>query len=306
MSGSNAKDQKTLIERYEEHLLSTCGVTGGTRDLFRWHVSKFLIARFGDPVCADLTALGPKDVINYISGLSPRYMPRTRKSAVTALRSFFRWLHLNNQCSYQLLNAVPTVSAPRLSDIPVYLSGAQFAALLNSIGRDTPVGLRTFTAALCMGRLGLRIGEVVRLSLDDINWRKAILCVDKGKGRRPNSLPLPCDVGTAIIDYLRRGRPRSISRYLFPGSRSKGTHLCRGALSYNLRQAFKAAGLAVPFHGTRTLRHTAASHMLQKGATMKEIADVLGHRSINTTAIYAKVDLVALGSVAMPWPGVHS
>jgi integrase/recombinase XerD len=306
MSAPNVNDQKPLIKRYEEYLLSTCGVTSGTCDLFKWHVSKFLTARFGDFNPVDLAALAPKDVIHYISDLSPRYMPRTRKSAVTALRSFFRWLRLNDQCSCQLLNAVPTVSAPRLSDIPVYLSGAQFVAFLNSIGRDTPVGLRTYAAALCMGRLGLRVGEVVRLTLDDIDWRKGVLCIDKGKGRRPNILPLPSDVGTAIIDYLRRARPGSINRHIFLGSPSTGTHLHRRSLSGNLRQAFKAAGLVVPFHGTRILRHTAASRMLQKGATMKEIADVLGHRSIDTTAIYAKVDLVTLSSVAMPWPGVHS
>jgi site-specific recombinase XerD len=306
MSAPNVNDQKPLIKRYEEYLLSTCGVTSGTCDLFKWHVSKFLTTRFGDFNPVNLAALAPKDVIRYISDLSPRYMPRTRKSAVTALRSFFRWLRLNDQCSYQLLNAVPTVSAPRLSDVPVYLSRAQFTAFLNSIDRDTPVGLRTYAAALCMGRLGLRVGEVVRLSLDDIDWRKGVLCIDKGKGRRPHILPLPSDVGTVIIDYLRRARPRSANRYIFPGSPSMGTHLHRGSLSGNFRQAFKAAGLAVPFHGTRILRHTAASRMLQNGATMKEIADVLGHRSINTTSIYAKVDLATLSRVAMPWPGVHS
>jgi len=306
MSAPNATDQRPLIERYEEHLLSNCGVTAGTRDLFKWHVSKFLTARFGDPARADLSALAPKDVINYISDLSPRYTPRTRKSAVTALRSFFRWLRMNDQCSCQLLNAVPTVSAPRLSDVPVYLSQVQFTRFLESIDHDTRVGLRTYTAALCMGRLGLRVGEVVRLTLDDIDWRKGVLRVDKGKGRRPNILPLPGDVGTAIIHYLRRARPRAISRHIFPGTPSMGTHLHRGSLSGDLRRAFKVAGLAVPFHGTRILRHTAASRMLQKGATMKEIADVLGHRSIDTTAIYAKVDLQTLSHVAMPWPGVQS
>ena len=306
MSAFNANDQKPLIEKYEEHLLSTCGVTGGTCDLFKWHVSKFLTARFGDPNHADLATLAPKDVVNYISDLSPRYMPRTRKSAVTALRSFVRWLRLNDQCSSQLLTAVPTVSAPRLSNVPVHLSHAQFAVFLGTIDRDTPAGLRTYAAAVCMGRLGLRVGEVVRLTLDDIDWREGVICVDKGKGRRPNILPLPSDVGTAIIDYLRHARPRSTNRYVFPGSPSMGTHLHRGSLSGNLRRAFKAAGLAVPFHGTRVLRHTAASHMLQKGATMKEIADVLGHRSIDTTAIYAKVDLPTLSLVAMPWPGVQS
>lgn len=301
----SSPERAHVIEEYENHLLTTCGVTKGTLDLFRWHVSKFLVARFGHPSRTDLQSLCPGDLIKYISDLTPRYSQNTRKSAVTALRSFLRWLRLTGRCSSQLINAVPTVSATRLSGLPMHLSQIQLRTFLNSIDRRRPNGLRRYAAALCMARLGLRVSEVVRLSLEDIDWRQGVLRIDKGKGRRTNTLPLPRDVGRAIIAYLRRGRPASSSRYVFLGKyASLGLPAHKSLFRTDIRRAFESSGLNVPSKGTRVLRHTAATHMLQKGATLKEIADVLGHRSIDTTAIYAKVDLPTLREVAMPWPEV--
>ena len=297
--------RKTIIERYEEHLLTTCGLAPGSINRYKWHVLKFLRARFGDPAKADLNALGGKDFIAHISALSGHYALRTRKDAVSSLRSFLRWLELNGQCGSDLINAVPTVSCPKSPGIPMHLSETQLSSFLNSFDRESPIGLRDHTAAICMVRLGLRVGEVVRLSLDDLDWRQGVLRINKGKGRRGNILPILREVGEAILSYLRHGRPPTNSRFIFVSHKNPRKPVHRDTIRDRIRKAIKSLGTDLPYKGTHVLRHTAATRMLQKGATLKEIADILGHRSIDTTAIYAKVDLPNLSDVAMPWPEVE-
>lgn len=205
----------SVIHKFEEHLKTNCGVTCGTIDLFKWHVVKFLTTRFGDPAKIDLKALEPGDFIKYIMELAPRYTPNTRKASVTALRSFLRWLQLSCQCTSQLVKAVPTVSSRRLSGVPIHLSEAQLATFLNSFDLGKPTGLRGYAAALCMARLGLRVGEVAQLTLDDIDWREGILRINKSKSRRINIFPLSREVGAAILEYLRHGRPPTAVRNIF-------------------------------------------------------------------------------------------
>jgi len=303
----NRERRTALLAGYRNHLLITCGVTTGTCELFTWHVTKFLDARYGSGCRIDVDALKPADVIRYVSSLAPRYSPNTRKSAVSALRSFLRWLQLTGHCGPQLVDSVPTVSSHRQSELPTHLSESELATLLRAFDRSTPRGLRGYAAALCMARLGLRVGEVARLSLDDIDWRAGILRVPRAKGRRPHTLPLPQDVGTSIVAYLRKGRPAMARRDIFgryypPYDQPAG----RDVLRRDIYEAFQRAGLGTSFKGTRILRHTAATHLIQRGVPLKDIADVLGHRSIDTTAIYAKVNLLALREVALPWPEVTS
>lgn len=298
----NVGSQRMLVGAYERHLMTTCGVTAETGALFTWHVSKFLSARYGRRR-PDLKALRPQDTVKYVMELSPRWMPNTRKSAVTALRSFLRWLQMNGICTPGLVDSVPTVSSMRSSGIPVHISAAQLAALLRSFDRGTPIGLRGYAATLCMARLGLRVGEVAQITLDDVNWQEGILRLPMPKGRRERILPLPREVGEALVDYLRKGRPLTSERHIFVSHRPQaGTSLGKSALRFNIRKAFELAGLDTPSKGTRVLRHTAATQLIRTGATLKEIADVLGHSSIDTTGIYAKVDVPTLREVATPWP----
>jgi len=304
MAIRDARSPAALLAAYRKHLLTTCGVTHGTCELFIWHVTKFLVARYGSGRI-HVGALKPPDVIRYVSSLAAHYSPNTRKSAISALRSFLRWLQLNGQCEARLANAVPTVSSRKQAELPAHLSEEELAALLRAFDRTTPHGLRGYAAALCMAHLGLRVGEVARLTLDDLDWRAGTLRVTRAKGRRPNTLPLPRDVGTAIVEYLRKGRPPSPGRHIFgryypPRDKPAG----RDALRTDIYRAFQRAGLSKPFKGTRVLRHTTATHLIQKGVTLKGIADILGHRSIDTTAIYAKVDLPTLREIALPWPEV--
>ncbi len=250
------RDQRAdLLATYRNHLLTTCGVTHGTRELFVWHVTKFLTARYGSGRI-DVGALKPADVIRYVTTLAPRYSSNTRKSAVSALRSFLRWLQLTGRCASQLVDAVPTVSSHRQSGLPTHLSETELATLLRTFDRGTARGLRGYAAALCR------------------------------------------DVGRAIVAYLRKGRPATARRHVFghhhpPYDQPAGREALRG----DIYRAFQHADLCTPSKGTRILRHTTATHLIQRGAPLKSIADVLGHRSIDTTAIYAKVNLPALREV---------
>jgi site-specific recombinase XerD len=173
--------------------------------------------------------------------------------------------------------------------------------LLTSCDRSTSTGLRDFAILLLLVRLGLRAGEVAALSLDDLNWRQGELTV-RGKGHRVDRLPLPGDVGQAIVDYLRRARPRTAQgRTVFVWVQAPHRALSSNAVTTVVANAGRRAGLGLI--GAHRLRHTAATAMLQAGGSLTEIGQVLRHRRVLTTAVYAKVDQQALRLVARPWPG---
>jgi site-specific recombinase XerD len=196
---------------------------------------------------------------------------------------------------------VPSVAGWRLSALPKRLEPEQVDALLDSCDRSTSIGRRDLAILTVLARLGLRAGEVAALSLEDIDWRAGELVVH-GKGNRSERLPLPHDVGDAIVGYLRDGRPATAQdRAVFVRVRAPHHRVSSGAVTYVVEAAALRAGLGL-VHAHR-LRHTAASEMLRCGATLEEVGQVLRHRHAATTAIYAKADRNALRQIARPWPG---
>jgi integrase/recombinase XerD len=166
------------------------------------------------------------------------------------------------------------------------------------------IGVRNRAILFCLARLGLRAQDVVLLCLDDVDWVEGRLTLQPGKSRRARTLPLPHDVGEALVAYLRGGRPPSPSRHVFLRSRPPFRALASAAVWAVVRQAFTRAGVVVPPGvASHIFRHTVASQMVNQGASFKEVADVLGHQSIQTTGIYAKLDLETLAAVALPWGG---
>ena len=221
------------------------------------------------------------------------------RDLVCALRSLLRYLHLAGLIEAPLVWAVPSVADLRDRTLPRGLEPAAVRRLLASCDRRTLVGRRDYAILLLLLRLGLRAGEVAAIALDDIDWRAGELLVRNGKGRRAERLPLPADVGAAIVSYLRR-RPRIEDRALFLRVVAPAGAIRGSAVSAIVRTACKRAGL--PSVGSHALRHTAASEMLNAGATLQEIGEVLRHREQRTTARYAKVDRKTLGRLARPWP----
>jgi integrase/recombinase XerD len=175
-------------------------------------------------------------------------------------------------------------------------------ALLDSCDLESAVGVRDFAILALLIRLGMRRGEVAALALDDIDWRSGELLV-RGKGSRRERLPLPVDVGNALADYLRRARPVSAeSRAAFVRVRAPHRALSGAGISQVVIAAGHRAGLGrVNAH---RLRHTTATELLRSGAPLVEIAQLLRHRSQQTTAIYAKVDRERLRALARPWPSL--
>jgi integrase len=303
---SQPKPVEVVLETFEAYLLGICGATPGTSRLYSGQVRSFLQTRYGEGLI-DLTQLVPSDVVFYVSEYATRVERTTAKTATNALRSFLRCLRLQGLCDVRLLAAVPTVRVWKLSDIPKLWSDDQLRLLLASFDRSTGLGRRDYAMALCLVRLGMRVGEVSRLRLDDIDWRSATVRIAGGKGRRCHVLPLPDELGRALVAYLKRGRPRSPHRRLFLRHTAPvGEPIGAGAVGRAMWRAHGRSHVGTRWKGAHALRHTAATGLLRAGASLKEIADILGHRSIDSTTIYAKVDLERLAGVALPWPEVHS
>ena len=292
-----------LLARFEAHLTRTCGVAPATVHVRLRVARDLLVARFGSgPV--EPAMLAPADVRRFVMARALVLAPASTNAIGTAIRSFLRFLDLHGCGPKGAALAVPRAANWRLTGLPPILTDNELTAFLAAFDRTTPLGRRDYAIALCLSGLGLRAGEVARLKLGDVHWRAATIAIAPGKARRGDLLPLPACIAEALADYLRHGRPETRERLIFvhhraPRGQGGGPSLIRIAV----RRAFARAGLDARFTGTHVLRHTAATRLLRGGASMKEVADVLRHRSLDTSAIYAKVDLPMLVNVALPWPG---
>jgi integrase/recombinase XerD len=292
-----------LVEAYRQHQRRTRGLREGTLDGYERLVRMFIRAALGeDPV--DPSGLSPSDVVGFVAAMQGRFSPCSMKAVRTALRSFFRFLRFEGLCDDQLERAVPRVAHWRLSTLPRYLSDAQLSRLLASLDASTPYGRRDRAIVLCLASLGLRPGELANLCLEDIDWRGGSIRLRERKTRQGAVVPLPRDAGRAIVAYLREERPVTDERRVFVQHRGagRGRRLSGNTVSAVVVRALDRAGVQSPLGGGYVLRHTVASRLVRRGANLKEVADFLGHRSLDTTAIYAKLDLVALREVALPWP----
>ena len=291
-----------LIAAFKRHLTETCGVAPTTRHYYLREARDLLVARFGaGPI--DVAALMPTDVRAFVTARARVLTPSSTNVVGTAIRSFLRFLHLEGRAPVGAAFAVPRAANWRLARLPSILTDDELAAFLAVFDRAAAIGRRNYAIALCLSGLGLRAGEVARLTLDDVDWHAGTIAIAPGKSRRGDRLPLPAHIAEALADYLRHGRPATRTRFLFvhhraPYGQGAGPSLVRGAVRF----AYARIGLGTRFTGTHVLRHTAATRMLRSGASMKEVADVLRHRSLDTAAIYAKVDLPTLVGVALPWP----
>ena len=226
------------------------------------------------------------------------------KTMTTALRGYLRFLAAAGLCSPGLEHAVPRIPQWRLSSLPRYLSPDQVERLLASCDRQSGRGVRDGAILLLLARLGLRAGDILEMRLGDIDWPSGTLRV-RGKGRRETRLPLPQDAGDAVLAYLDGIRPPVDSDHLFARLVAPFRPLSSSsAISNIVALALTRAGIDdPPSHGANLLRHSAATHMLRGGATLQSISAVLRHRSLETTTIYAKVDLNMLSQIAQPWLG---
>lgn len=238
-------------------------------------------------------------ILNQIRGCRPAHA----KTFVGALRVYLRFLATSGACQPGLDHSLPTVAEWKLSSLPRYLDAHQVARLIDSCCKDGPQGWRDRAIVLLLLRLGLRAGDIAGMRLTDIDWHEATLLV-RGKGRRDVRLPLPQDAGDAVLDYIEHARPQIAIDRLFLCVKAPFRPLQSGMIvSGIVRAALRRAGIEnPPTHGANLLRHSVATMMLRAGSTLDEIGTVLRHKSPDTTAHYAKVDVATLQEIAQPWP----
>lgn len=292
-----------LERQYERYLRLERGLTTATVVNYRPVAHRFLVHQFGDEAL-QLKKLTASDIASYVLAHAHSQSAKRAQLMVTALRSFFRFLLRDAKIQVDLAACVPTVADWRLSSVPKYLTEEEIQRLLDACDHSTPTGRRDYAILLLLVHLGLRAGEVVALTIDDIDWRAGEITV-RGKGLFHDRLPLFTEPGEALAAYLRTDRPGTLTRRIFVRMQAPHTGFAGpSTVSTIVRRALERAGLHPPTKGAHLLRHTLATTMLQQGASMAEIGEVLRHRSPNTTEIYAKVDLPGLRSLAQPWPNI--
>ncbi len=291
------------LRDYDTHLAHVAGLALRTRQGYGHLVKRFLTTWCGTEP-PDWSMLTAAHITTFVSQEAAMRRNAGRKQPAVAVRSFLRFLVFRGAIRPGLEAAAPSPPQWKYASLPSRLAPEDMARVLAVYHDGSPLGLRNRAILFCLARLGLRAQDVVALGFDDIDWADGRLTLRPGKSRRARTLPLPHDVGEALVIYIRGGRPQSESRHVFLRRRPPCRFLPGAAGWAIVRQAFTRAGLVVPPGiASHIFRHTVASQMVNQGASFKDVADVLGHQSIQTTGIYAKLELEVLAAVALPWAG---
>ncbi len=293
-----------LVEEYHHHLSHAAGLAPQTCAQRLRYVRRYVRAwckgRRFKPRWSIADAPG---LLRYVLKLSRGCHPHTLSCQAGAVRSFLRFLGLTGRAPVGLEHVLPPIRQCPADPVEP-LTVRQLHRLLRAFDSDTPAGVRDYALVLLAARLGLRAGEITQLHLEDVDWQVRTLCLQRTKGRRSRLLPLQPEVARALGRYVENVRPKGLMPELFL-CLHRARPMGRDTVSSAVVAAFGRAGLAVRRPGPHLLRHTLATHLLQRGVSLKAIADVLGHQCLNTTTIYAKVDLPMLSGVTQPWPEVQ-
>jgi site-specific recombinase XerD len=296
--------QDQILVEFGDYLRRECGLAPKT--IIR-HPP--IIRQFLREVCpagaSDLGKFRQEDVTRYIERHARDWSPASGKAMCWSLRAFLRYLHHRGLSPLALAGCVPSIRRWKLASLPTYLSAAQVQKVLDGCDRTTALGRRDYAILMMLAKLGLRADEVATLMLDDIDWRSGEMLV-RAKGRQRTRMPMPPDVGAAVVAYLRDGRPTSSCRRLFLRTLAPKVGFASGcAITMIAKTALDRAGIRGYAHqGAHIFRHSLATELLRSGATLSEIGQLLRHESHDTTRIYAKVDIEALRTLSLPWPGV--
>ena len=289
------------IAAFDHYMDVVCGLAAKTRRQRILFLTRFLTTRFGsEPIVA--TTITANDLRQFVLGAQSSHGTGLIRVMAEALRCYLRFRTLAGDAVELLIGSLPRPSHRRLKELPVVLSKAEVKQLLGSFDETLPSMRRAYAMVRCLADLGLRMSEVVNLHLDDIDWHEGIIRLSKCKSRRTDVLPLPADTGRAIAEYLQMERPLTTNRAVFvrhvaPYDKPVGV----GVVLLAVQAAYRRCGWA--HTRPHILRHSVASQLLQEGTPLKEIADVLRHRSLNTSMTYVRVDTARLSAVALPWPG---
>jgi site-specific recombinase XerD len=292
-----------VLAGFDRYLDGQRGCVAATRQGYRREARAFMVGIFADRRIewAEVTA---GRIAGFIGDRARGLSLVSRQNPSTAIRSFLRYLTGEGLIRAGIEGAVPPVGRSKHATTPRHVTPAQLESALSLCSGQGAGGMRDRAMLLVAARLGLRPGEVLKLNLRDLDWNRGSVLVRAGKTSRERLLPLPEDVGVALASYLQKARPASVEHAVFlshvsPHKPVRSSSIVAGLVNRLLRQT----GIGAPCTGAYVLRHTLATTMVRSGASFKEVADILGHSSLTTTGIYAKLDLVSLAQVALPWPG---
>lgn len=291
-----------LVGDYDSHLDSVCGLADATRLYRRRYARDFVQFVFGSGRM-DWRRVRIEHARDFIAQYGTHNRTAAAQVAAVSLRSFLRWLQFQGRVNSRLVASVPHFRQWRCESLPTVMSDVQLNLFLATFDRSHATGRRDFAMALCLSDLGMRVSEVADLQIDHVDAESGVFRLAAGKARRERLLPMPRRVRQAVLAYIRRGRPQTEELRLFvrhgvPVGTAVTSELIRGVM----RRAFAVVPGCERLTGTHVLRHTAATRWQWAGADLKRVADILGHRSLDTTAIYTKLDLDRLTEVALPWP----
>lgn len=292
-----------IFAKFGDYLRSERGLTAKTIAHHQPAIQRFLFE-----VCpagaSDLGKIKQDEVIRYVECHAGDWSPKSAKLMCWSLRAFLRYLHHTGLNPHALAGCVPSIRQWSLVGLPTYLSAAQVQKALDGCDRASAVGRRDFAILMMLSKIGLRANEVATLTLDDIDWRAGDMLV-RAKGRQRARMPIASDVGAAIVAYLQEGRPKSSCRQLFLRSLAPHTGFASAsAITMIAKTALERADIQGYAHqGAHIFRHSLATELLRSSATLSEIGHLLRHKSHDTTRIYAKVDIEALRTLSLPWPG---
>jgi len=292
-----------ILNEYAQYLDRTLGAALSTQRGYLYFARQFLTYAFKslDP---DWKALRAESIAQFVQQEATSRKGNGRTIPGYATRAFLRYLVLRGFLPAGIEAVVPVIRVWAHTSLPGHLSTEEIARLLAVSADGSAIGKRNYAILTLLARLGIRALEVARLQLDDIDWFQGSILIRAGKSHRDRLLPLSEDVGQALLDYLRGNRPTTLHRELFLGGYAPYRPLrTASAITHIVQRLLKRAGIERRSSGAHLFRHTAASQLINRGASFKEVADILGHRSLQTTGIYAKLDLEALSKVALPWPG---
>jgi site-specific recombinase XerD len=292
-----------LLTNYGHHLTRVHGAAPLTRHRYVYFARQFLQLAFptGELHWATLDATQITTIVQHQTRGRRGF---GRKHPGSAVRIFLRYLVLCGILTRGVEAAVPGMRIWTYASLPEHFSPEEVEQLLTLSADGTACGRRNYALLLLLARLGLRAQEAACLRLDDIDWHNGTVLVRAQKTHRERILPLPDEIGQAIVAYLRDGRPSTTCREIFlTHTAPYAPLLTASALTKLSKRLVRRAGLPRRSSGAHLFRHTAATHMVRQGVSFKAIADVLGHQSLQTTGIYAKLDLPTLKHVALPWPG---
>lgn len=307
-SSTGAQEFTSPIQRelaaYHHYLAGGCGLAANTCYQRVSLISCFLES-YSDVSPTPVRLPNQQELRRFVAERAQHWKPSSLSVVKVSLRSYLRFRALSGDQTQSLAASLPRIANWTRGTLPKALTEPQLRAFLGAFDRNNPVGKRDYAIARCLADLALRGQEVCHLQLGALDWRNGTLEIAYGKGRRTHRLPLPAQTGEAIADYLSYGRPTVSHRAVFVRHRAPlDTPLSVPAIRSAMDRAFARCGLADQFCSTHVLRHTTAVRLQKAGASLKEIADLLGHKNLDTTSRYARVDLEGLRTVAMPWPEV--